>query len=223
MIKAGLIATEQKSRKGIAAATVLLDRILGLLALFMVGSCSMFFQPPALLAHPVAKVYLVVLWIGTLGGVAGIVVLSLPAVPRFTRRMMRLPKVGPIIAGLVSAVVLYQSRGRVLVFCVILSIVGHFGKLSGFYFCSRAVQAEPVAPDWCGHLLLIPGAEVGAVVVPVPAGIGAFEELVARAYQVANESAGIPVQKNAAEGAGVATAIAYRVITLEAVSKAVVS
>ena len=46
LIKAGLIATEQTSRKGIAAATVLLDRILGVLALFMVGAFSMFFNRP---------------------------------------------------------------------------------------------------------------------------------------------------------------------------------
>jgi len=216
LIKAGLIATEQTSRRGIAAATVLLDRILGVLALFMVGAFSMFFQPPALLAHPVVKTYLAVLWIGTLGGMVGLVVLLLPAVPRsgLMRRLVGLPKVGPMIAALVNAVLLYQSRGRVLVFCVIISIVGHFGMLSGFYFCSQAVRAGAAAPGYWGHLLLIPGAEVGAVFVPVPAGLGAFEGLVARSYQVANEAAGTPVQAAAAEAAGVATAIAYRVVTM---------
>jgi uncharacterized membrane protein YbhN (UPF0104 family) len=216
LIKAGLIATEQTSRKGIAAATVLLDRILGVLALFMVGAFSMFFQPPALLAHPVVKTYLAVLWIGTVGGAVGLLVVLHPAVPRSgaMRRLVRLPKVGPMIAGLVNAVLLYQSRRRVLVFCVIISIVGHFGMLSGFYFCSRAVQAGAAAPGYWGHLLLIPGAEVGAVFIPVPAGLGAFEGLVARSYQVANEAAGMPVPAAAAEGAGVATALAYRVVSM---------
>jgi uncharacterized protein (TIRG00374 family) len=216
LIKAGLIAREQTSRKGIAAATVLLDRILGVLALFMVGAFSMFFQPPALLAHPVVKTYLVVLWIGTIGGTIGLVVLMLPAVPRsgLMRRLIGLRKVGPMIGALVNAVLLYQSRGRVLVFCVIISIVGHFGMLSGFYFCSRAVQAGAAAPGYWGHLLLIPGAEVGAVFVPVPAGLGAFEGLVARSYQVANEAAGMPVPAVAAQAAGVATAIAYRVVSM---------
>jgi len=216
LIKAGLIATEQTSRKGIAAATVLLDRILGVLALFMVGAFSMFFQPPALLAHPVVKTYLAVLWIGTVGGAVGLLVLLHPAVPRsgLMRRLVRLPRVGPMIAGVVNAVLLYQSRRRVLVFCVIISIVGHFGMLSGFYFCSRAVQAGAAAPGYWGHLLLIPGAEVGAVFIPVPAGLGAFEGLVARSYQVANEAAGMPVPAAAAEGAGVATALAYRVVSM---------
>jgi glycosyltransferase 2 family protein len=216
LIKAGMIASEQTSRKGIAAATVLLDRILGVLALFMVGALSMFFQPPNLLAHPVVRTYLAVLWIGTFGGVIGLVMLLHPAVPRsgIMRRLVRLPKVGPMIGGLVNAVLLYQSRGRVLVFCVIISIVGHFGMLSGFYFCSRAVQAGAAAPGYWGHLLLIPGAEVGAVFIPVPAGLGAFEGLVARSYQVANQAAGMPVPAAAAQGAGVATALAYRVVTI---------
>jgi glycosyltransferase 2 family protein len=216
LIKATLIATEQTSRKGVAAATVLLDRILGVLALFMVGAISMFFQPPQLLAHPIVKTYLAVLWIGAVGGMIGVALLLHPAVPRsgLMRRLVQLPKVGGMIGGLVNAVLLYQSRRRVLVLCVIISIVGHFGMLSGFYFCSRAVQAGAAAPGYWGHLLLIPGAEVGAVFVPVPAGLGAFEGLVARSYEVANEAAGMPVPAAAAEGAGVATALAYRVVTM---------
>ena len=134
----------------------------------------------------------------------GLVVLMLPAVPRsgLMRRLIGLRKVGPMIGALVNAVLLYQSRGRVLVFCVIISIVGHFGMLSGFYFCSRAVKAGAAAPGYWGHLLLIPGAEVGAVFVPVPAGIGAFEGLVARSYEVANEAAGMPVPAVASAGSG---------------------
>ncbi len=62
IIRAGLIATEQKSRKGIAMAGVLLDRILGVQALFVVGAMTMFFQPPALLQQPVVQTYLIVLW-----------------------------------------------------------------------------------------------------------------------------------------------------------------
>jgi uncharacterized membrane protein YbhN (UPF0104 family) len=216
LIKAGLIATEQSSRKGIAAATVLLDRILGVLALFMVGALSMFLQPAALLAHPIVKTYLAVLWIGTLGGVIGLALLLYPGVPRsrLVRRLIGLPKIGPMIGSLVNAVLLYQSKGRVLVLCVLISIVGHFGMLSGFYFCSQAVNGGVGAPGYWGHLLLIPGAEVGAVFVPVPAGLGAFEGLVARSYQVANEAAGNPVAANVAEAAGIATALAYRVVTM---------
>ncbi len=113
IIRAGLIATEQKSRKGIAMATVLLDRILGVQALFVVGAMTMFFQPPALLQQPVVQTYLIVLWAGTFGGIGLRRVLH-PAVPRSApmRKLVALPKVGPMIGSLVNAVLLYRSRSR---------------------------------------------------------------------------------------------------------------
>jgi glycosyltransferase 2 family protein len=216
IVKAGMIAAEQNSRKLVAAATVLLDRILGVLALFMVGSLATFFQPMSLLKNHVAQVYLAVLWTGAVGGIVGLAILLHPAVPRsrLMQWMVRLPKVGPTIGGLVNAVLLYQARRRVLVVAVLISIAGHFGMLSGFYFCAKAVQAGPATPGYWAHLLLVPGAEVGAVFIPVPAGLGAFEGLMAKGYQIANEAAGSPVTAEAAAAAGVATTLAYRVTTI---------
>jgi hypothetical protein len=216
IVKAGMIATEQKSRKLVAASTVLLDRILGVLALFMVGSLATFFQPASLLKNHVAQIYLAVLWTGALGGIVGLTILLHPAVPRsrLMQWMVRLRWIGPMIGGLVNGVLLYQTRRRVLVFAVLISIVGHFGMLSGFYFCAKAVQAGPATPGYWAHLLLVPGAEVGAVFIPVPAGLGTFEGLMAKGYQVANEAAGSPVTAEAAAAAGVATTLAYRVTTI---------
>jgi uncharacterized protein (TIRG00374 family) len=214
--KAAMIATEQTSRKLVAAATVVLDRILGLLALFIVGSLATFLQPRALLDHPMIRVYVAVLWTGTIGGIIGLAILLHPAVPRsrLMQRLVRIRKIGPTIGGLVNAVLLYQARGRVLVFAVLISIVGHFGMLSGFYFCSQAVQAGAATPGYWAHLLLIPGAEVGAVFIPVPAGLGALEGLMGKGYEVANEANGSPVSADEAAAAGVATTLAYRATTI---------
>jgi hypothetical protein len=195
---------------------VLLDRILGVLALFMVGALATFLQPTGLLKHPVAQAYLIILWSGALGGIVGLAILMHPAIPRsrLMQWLVRLPKIGTAISSLVNAVLLYQSRRRVLVLAVLISIVGHFGMLTGFYFCAQAVQAGPATPGYWAHLLLIPGAEVGAVFVPVPAGLGALEGLMAKGYQLANEVAGSPVAADATAAAGVATTLAYRVTTI---------
>jgi uncharacterized protein (TIRG00374 family) len=216
IVKATMIAAEQKSRKLVAFSTVLLDRLLGVLALFMVGALATFFQPIGLLQHPVAKVYLAVLWSGAVGGLVGLVLLMLPAIPRsrLMKWLMRLRYVGPAISSLVNAVLLYQSRRRVLVVAVLLSIVGHFGMLSGFYFCAQAVRGGPATPGYWAHLLLVPGAEVGGVFIPVPAGLGAVEGLMAKGYQLTNEVAGSPASAEAAAAAGVATSLAYRVTTI---------
>ena len=71
IVKAVMIAREQESRRSIAAATVVLDRILGLLALFMVGAFASLFQPAALLEHKVLQTIVLVLWVGSLAGLIG--------------------------------------------------------------------------------------------------------------------------------------------------------
>jgi glycosyltransferase 2 family protein len=216
LFKAGMIATEQRSRKGIAAATVLLDRMLGLLALFLVGALATFFQDPRLLTHEVVRIYVAWLWAGSIGGVIGLAIVLHPGVPRsrLLGRLIRLPKIGNLIRQLVNAVLLYQSRGRVLIAAVLISIGGHFATLSSFYFCSQAIQAGRAAPGYWANLLLNPGAQLAAVVVPLPGGVGALEAAVERGYAVANEAAGMPVSANEANGAGFMTALAYRVSTI---------
>ena len=109
-----MIAAEQPSRKGVAAATVLLDRILGVVALFMVGTLAMFFQDPRMLQNAVVKTCLILLWTGTAGSVVGLILMLHPAFPRsrLVKWLIGLPKVGNTIGGLINAVLLYQQRGR---------------------------------------------------------------------------------------------------------------
>ena len=216
LFKAGMIAAEQTSRRGIAAATVLLDRILGMLALFLVGAFATLFQNPSLLEHHYVRIIVAVMWGGSAAGLLGLCVMLHPAVPRssWLNRLVKLPKVGGAIGGIVNAVILYQHRRRVVIISVAVSIVGHFGMLSSFYFCARALQLGSAAPGYWEHLLLIPGAELAAVALPLPGGVGVLEGAVQFCYGIANESAGFLVESSVAEGAGFATAVAYRVITI---------
>lgn len=62
--------------------------------------------------------------------------------------------------------------------------------------------------------MLIPGAEVASVFVPVPGGVGALEGAVIYVYHVVNEANGTLVDMSVAEAAGLATAIGYRVIAI---------
>jgi len=217
VVKAVMIAHEQKSRKGVAAATVLLDRILGVLALFMVGALATFFQDQRLLHNGVIRFCVALLWTGSAGGVVGLIVMLHPAFPRsrILRRLVRLPKVGRLIGGLVNAVLLYQQRRAVLVVTVLISLVGHFATLSSFYYCALAINAGNAAPNYWTQLLLIPIAELFAFIVPVPGGIGVLEGGVGKCYGLANEALGVVgVTAAQAVGAGVAAALANRMATI---------
>lgn len=217
IFKAGIVASEQSSRRTVAAATVLLDRILGVLALFMVGAFAMFFQDRRLLQDPNVRMCVGLLWLGTIGGVIGLVVMLHPAFPRsrIFHRLIRIPKVGHVIGSLVNAVLLYQQRRGIVVLTVLISIVGHFGTLSSFYFCGLAINAGDAAPGYWTQLMLIPVAEVFAFVAPAPGGIGALEWGIQSCYAVAIQAMGngqITVEQ--AKAAGIGAALANRLATV---------
>jgi uncharacterized protein (TIRG00374 family) len=217
VFKAGMIATEQTSRRMVAAATVLLDRILGVLALFMVGAFATFFQDRRLLQNADVRMCVGLLWIGTIGGIVGLGVMLHPAFPRsrIFHRLVRIPKVGNVIGSLINAVLLYQQRRAIVVLTVLISIVGHFGTLSSFYFCALAINAGNAAPGYWTQLLLIPGAELFAFVVPVPGGIGALEGAIQYYYVVANAALGqAGVTAAQAGAAGLGAALANRLATV---------
>jgi uncharacterized protein (TIRG00374 family) len=182
-IKAVVLANEQTSRRAVAVATILLDRILGLLALLMVGAGASLFVA-ADIEHR-AKI-VAVLWGGTFAGLLGLIVMLSPAArSRPVLALTKLPKVGGIVANLIDAVALYQSRRGVVILTVLISVVGHFGVISSFFLCALAVSSPEMMPGYVAHLFMIPLAEIFGVIVPLPGGVGALEYAVKESYEMA--------------------------------------
>ena len=205
LVKAMLIAREQQSRRTVAVLTVMLDRIVGLLALFLVGALASLL-PTAVMQQPEMQTTAAVYWFGSLAGLLGISVLLIPAVVRFSwlKRLVRLPLVGRPFGEVINGVLLYQSRKRVLVLSLAVSVAGHFGMLSAFYYCGRAVSPVAECPDYISHLQFVPAAELAGVVVPLPGGIGALEQAMAYFYSLAGFR----------ETAGFMTGISFRLLTV---------
>lgn len=203
LVKAVLMVREQKERRAVAVATILLDRILGLLALLIVGACASQFVAQNIQRR---DEIVMILWGGSLAGLVGLVVMLHPATPGswWLRLLQRLPKVGGIVTDVATAISMYQSRRRVVALTMVLSVFGHFGIISSFYFCARAIAPVADVPNYATHLLLIPLAEIVGVIVPFPGGVGALEWAVRTAYQLAG----------AAGGVGLLAAGAYRATTI---------
>lgn len=213
LVKAVMIAREQNSRRAVAVATVLLDRILGLLALFIVGAAATLMTRD-LWGNREVQIIIAVLVAGSVIGSLGVGLMLWPPFvhSKLVAWFQRLPAVGRLITEIVRGVALYQQRPRIVLLAVGISIVGHLGMLSSFYFCSLALQSGAAAPGYWQHLMLIPGAELAGVLIPLPGGVGALEGAIMYVYGVANRAAGMLVDANAAEAAGLFTAIAYRVV-----------
>ena len=216
LFKAALIVREQKTRRMVAAATVFLDRVLGLLALVIVGALSSLFIP-AVRQSRVLETVAAVLWAASAAGLIGLVVLLHPATPRsrWLNRLVHLRLAGRHIGEMINGIRLYQTKRVVLVVAVGMSLVGHVILISSFYFCSLALRLEAAAPNYQTHLFVIPAAEVGASFVPLPGGVGVLEGVISYFYGLTHS---LPpaddLRKDLAEAGGLLVALMYRVITL---------
>ena len=206
VVKAALIAKEQPSRRTTAIATVLLDRILGLLALFVIGACAACPQWETIREQSELKGVVWLLAGGSAAGLIGLALMLIPAVMQLGlwKFFTRLPVVGKPIGELIEGVRLYQTRPGVLIAALGISLLGHFGIISAFYFSARSVSGGEFVPSYLSHLFFIPAAEFIGVVLPVPGGMGALEWAVERFYH----------HSGAADGTGILTCLAYRAVTI---------
>lgn len=203
VVKGVLMAREQKGRRSVAVATILLDRILGLMGLLIVGAGATLLVTDKI-EH--REEIVTVLWGGSIAGLTGLLVMLHPATPAswWMKRLIRVPKIGGIVADIADGISLYQTRRAVVALTVVLSVIGHFGIISSFYCCARVIATAAETPSYVTHLLLIPLAEIVGVIVPLPGGVGALEAAVQESYRLAGFNAGI----------GLLAVGAYRVTTI---------
>jgi uncharacterized protein (TIRG00374 family) len=209
LTKAVLIARDNPGAKATVTATVVLDRVIGLLALLMVGAAAALLQLD-LWGHPSLSMAMMLFAGGSLAGAVGMSVMLHPATvrSRLWTRLADVPKIGGIIVELTRGVSLYQRRRGVLGGCILLSVAGHVCSLTACYCCAVALQLTDLAPTYLAHLLLVPIAEVAASALPLPGGIGAREGALQYLYGIVS-TAGVP----AAE-AGFYTAVGFSLVSI---------
>jgi uncharacterized membrane protein YbhN (UPF0104 family) len=210
ILKAWFLARQQASRRTVAVTTVLLDRVLGSLALFVLGAVAAAIHPP-LPDLPQLKITSYILWGGSIAGILGLLAMSIPALTHhpLVRRLERLPLAGKPFGELLHGVELYQSSKGALAAALAISVVSHGGIIAGFYFCALALQ--PIVPSMLTHFYFMPIAETLSVFIPTPAGIGALEGAIQKFYGVLlNGKLGV----KEAEAAGFIAAMAFRAVTL---------
>jgi len=209
--KAYSIAREQ-SRRTVAVATVLIDRVMGLLGLiwlvallgvgFWVFGAEAVTQNKDLQLIVISSVAIVVasviFWL--LFGI-------LPAwrADRFARRLERISKVGHPAAELWRAMWMYRLQGRTMFLALAMSVVGHVCFVMSFYFSAKVFgDADTAAhlPSLTEHFLIIPvGLAIQAVPL-APGGVGLGEYSFGKLYALVGYS----------EANGVLASLAYRII-----------
>jgi uncharacterized protein (TIRG00374 family) len=183
IVKAAGIAREQ-SRRTVAVATVIMDRLIGLWGLFwlvallgggfwLAGGLEGKGELPSKQVVMASAAVVVVSVLGWL--LMGL--LPEASATRFAERLAKLPKVGGSAAEFWRAVWMYRRRPGGVALSLLLSWVGFFGFIFSFYYAALALGDGDAAavPKLSQHFLLVPIGLVVQAVVPLPGGIGASE------------------------------------------------
>lgn len=213
IVRAVGIARHQKSRRTVAAATVLLDRLFGLLALLIIGSAAALLNQD-LWHHREIMITVLAFWGGALAGLICLFVSLQARVLRWSlfQRLTHIRFIGPVVAELANSLALYQTHRSALTGALFTSLAGQVFMLSAFYFCAMALLPGPAAPDYLAHLMLIPAAEIIGTFAPVPGGVGALEGAVIYIYHLISTTADGSISGTVAQATGLAAALTYRIV-----------
>src|SRR5262249_47444114 len=125
VVKVVMLAREQERRTA-AAATVVMDRIVGLFALALLAGIASLLSWPELRGIPALGE--LVIWVAVLvgAGAAGFGLLFTPIMThdKWTSWLAKAPVVGGAIRELLDAIAIYRGRFRVVLAAVVLGVLG---------------------------------------------------------------------------------------------------
>ncbi len=192
IIKAAVLAREH-SRRTVAVATVIMDRLIALWALiWFVAIMGGVFWATGQLDEQVAersKGVIVGAAVAVVVSVVGWLLLGLLPPERaehFAGRLERLPRVGGSAAEFWRAVWMYRCRQAMVAAVFVVSWVGHVGLVFVFWLCANALWSPELGPipPLAEHFLLVPIGVVVQALVPTPGGVGGGEWSFSKLYQV---------------------------------------
>jgi hypothetical protein len=190
IIKAAALARTQ-NRRTAAVASVIMDRVIALWALFwFVSLLGGIFLLTGMLSGPAVPVASFVISVAGMVVVVTMVIwqvvglLSDERAERFAQRLSRLPLVGPTAGEFWRSVWVYRRRGRAVAGIMALAWVGHIGFVLSFWCCAQALWNPHLGPipSLTEHFLLVPMGMVMQAVIPTPGGAGGGEWSFAALY-----------------------------------------
>ena len=214
LVKAALLAKDHPRRIASVMATVFLDRVLGMWALFVLGAIASL-SPAGTKPGPELQWTVWALWGGAIAGLIGIGLMFVPAFThsRLMHWLTTWKFVGRVVKELMDSISLYQGKPQIVIGAAVLGLIGHFGFLTSFYFCAKAIHSGQNYPSYIDHVVGLPLPEAFSAAIPSPGGLGALETAVAWFYQqhqMSIDPQSTPQQLSTAFSNGGLTALAYR-------------
>jgi uncharacterized protein (TIRG00374 family) len=212
LFKAVFLARDRPGRRTEAIATVVADRLLGLLTMLVLASVGILaadlieISPPAL-----AWLCKTILLATVIGLVATGLVLFVPGLSgeRLCHRAEAVPLAGTTIARLVRAVRAYRNQKRMLLVAGTLCLVVDLLFILSFYLVARGLPVHE--PPLAEHLVIVPVANMAGAIPATPSGLGTMEAAAELLYRT------MPGGKQVLPGDGTMVTLAHR-LTMIAVA-----
>ncbi|HVK08354.1 MAG TPA: lysylphosphatidylglycerol synthase transmembrane domain-containing protein [Gemmataceae bacterium] len=206
VIKAVAVAREQ-SRRTVAVATVLIDRVIGLWALAwlvaLAGGIFWAIEDPHLMGNEALKmiVRLTAGLVFTSAVIWSLMGLFSPARSEaIAVRLHRLPKVGGPVAELWRAGWLYRRKKKAVALALIMTLGGHLGWVVIFHLCVSAfpdpqqdAKPEHGPASFPQHLLIVPVGMTAQALFPLPGGVGGGEAAYGWLYTLVGHAAAVGI------------------------------
>jgi uncharacterized membrane protein YbhN (UPF0104 family) len=182
--KAIFLAHGQPGKRTEAVATVVADRVMGLLTMLAVASCGILVTDLLQTGSPTVRVLCQtillsagVAWTGAVlllvfGGLSGNWICGQAA---------RIPLIGKTFARLLRTVHVYRSSKTVLLCALAISIVMAMGFVTSFYLVAVALPIHE--PPWSQHMVMVPTAALVGALPLTPSGVGTTELALEELYK----------------------------------------
>jgi glycosyltransferase 2 family protein len=180
IMKAVAVAREQ-SRRTVAVATIIIDRVIGLWALAwlvaLAGGIFWALGNPNLIENDALKTIVLMTWaiVITSAVVWSLMGLFSPAKSEaMAMRLSRIPKLGGSLAELWRAGWMYRRKKTAVAIALGMTLVGHCGWVVIFYLCVSAFPDIDRA-TFAEHVLIVPVGMTAQALFPLPGGVGGGE------------------------------------------------
>ena len=180
LVKAIMLARENRGQRAKAVASVIMDRIVGLYILFVVASAGLLLTgfyprhvPDKILVRGITLRYvcdatLLLTAVGTIG--IAVVLCTAVLDSRWVKSLARLPRIGPALGSLMEALRIYRRDRAVMLATAVMSVGVHCLLAMGVYTIALGLPGEKLTVK--DQFVVYP---ISSVFSTIPLPFGPFE------------------------------------------------
>ena len=190
--KAFFMAKDMHGQRTEAVATVIADRVLGLLVMLLLASTASLLVDWSS-APTIVRLFVHTIQLAAVAALIGVLLVLL--VPALSGEWVRqkvgaVPLVGTTAARLIGAVSAYREQKRYLLVAAGISLGVDVIIILSFYYVARGLPVE--SPTLAEHFVVVPAALMAGSIPATPSGLGTMEAAVDQLYQAMPRATAVP-------------------------------